>query len=104
MPTTIPIQIRKRANDNRVRAFDFKSYAEIIAGETIVGPTVTLLTTDGALTVGSPVVSGSQVQVAISGGTEGYTYLLRCDAPLSVSPYSLEMIGEMVVEVTPSPS
>jgi hypothetical protein len=66
--------LRKPAGMARYYLFDFSAFAEVRAGETLSTPAIT--STPTGLIVGSPTVSGSQVQVLVSGGTAGTRYTL----------------------------
>jgi hypothetical protein len=62
-----------------VFAFDLSEQPEIVAGDTLSGtPTVahTLVSGSGTLTLGSPSISGSKIQLQVSGGTNGATWKL----------------------------
>lgn len=60
--------LEKRADWSRLYEFDFSSFAEVVAGETLSSPSVPAVT---GLTIGTPSVSGSSILVSISGGTAG---------------------------------
>ena len=72
--TLVKPRLRRRVGYSRTHGFDFSDYAESEAGQTISTVTVTVDPAD--LTLGVPVASGSEVQVAISGGRVGITYEL----------------------------
>lgn len=71
--------------------FDFSKFPEVIAGETLSSPAISVADPSG-LTVGSPAVTlvvrdgiaaGKGVQVTISAGSSGETYTVQCDATTS---------------------
>jgi hypothetical protein len=82
MTTLIKIPV-----ESRTYAFNFASQTEIAdAAETLSGtPTVTseLLSGSGALTIGSPSISGAKVVVDISGGSEGDLHHLTASCSTS---------------------
>lgn len=82
-------KLPKIAGETRSFVFDFTTYAELKAGETISAPSVAAVS---GLTIGTPAVlaaevdgvaAGKGVQVAISGGTAGTTYTVNCSVTTS---------------------
>ena len=71
MPTTTLLE--KAPTEIRTYAFDFSEVSEILAGQTLTG-TPTVSGSPSGLTFGSPSISGSKVNVAISAGSDGTTY------------------------------
>lgn len=85
--------------------FDFSNFPEVVAGETLSNPTVTV-TVGSGLTVGSPAVTtverdevaaGAGVAVTVSSGTPGTTYTLECKVTTSGGAQRV-VKGEIVVE------
>lgn len=79
----------KIASELRTFVFDFTTYAELEAGETISSPSVPAVT---GLTIGTPTVTtsaiddvaaGKAVQCNLSGGTAGTTYTVNCSVTTS---------------------
>lgn len=76
--------------EDRVVAWDFKNFPEIIAGATLQSspvPVIQVVTPSGAATptFSTPAISGTQVQsqVSLTGGTAGVKYNTVCRAYLS---------------------
>jgi hypothetical protein len=67
----------------RTFRFDFSSFAEVVAGETISSPSVTA--TPSGLTIGSPTIpSGtSRVEATVTGGAGGQRYNVTCSVTTS---------------------
>lgn len=63
---------------DRVYGCEFDSYPEVVAGQALAGtPTVTLSPIDSAVaepTVSGETISGTEVQFAVSGMTDGAKY------------------------------
>lgn len=69
---------------SRVYSFDFKLFNELVTGQTISLATVTATPgTSPALTLGSPTISGSQVNVNLSSGAAGTLYTIKVDITTS---------------------
>jgi hypothetical protein len=94
MSEPIPTTLYKRAAWSRLMVFEFEKFAELVAGQTLSAPTVTV--TPSGPTIGSPAVSGSQIQVRVSGGTAGVTYSLLCTATTSGSS-TIDQTGILIV-------
>jgi hypothetical protein len=76
----------KYPDDDRLYDFDFSLQAELVDGQTIASATVDQTVRSGgsgALTIGTPAISGGRVQVQITGGVEGSTYALTCEITTS---------------------
>jgi hypothetical protein len=76
--------IPKTVEENLTYFLDAKLLPEIVAGDTlssVVGIVVSPI--DGTLTLGTPSISGTQVQVQISGGTLDTTYSLKAKVNLA---------------------
>ena len=63
----------KTPSTTRIYAFGFAEVSEILSGQTLTG-TPSISGSPSGLTFGSPSISGSDVLVAISGGTDDVTY------------------------------
>lgn len=87
----IPVTtIQKYTGEFRAFCFDFSNAPEVVAGETLSSPTVTV--SPSGPTIGSPsvlssafddVASGKGIKVTVSGGTAGTTYTLTCTVTTS---------------------
>lgn len=65
----------KRPPEQRLGAWEFKNFPEIVGGDALSSaPSISVA--PAGLTVGTPVIAGTQVQALVSGGTDGITYLL----------------------------
>ena len=78
MPYDLP-QLEKRPADSRLYDLEFDALLTQ-AGDTISSVTsfVVTPTTLSPLTFGTPVASGTRVQVRLSGGLSGVTYKITC--------------------------
>ncbi len=85
----------KRAAWSRAYEFDFGDFEEVIAGAVLSAPSVTA--SPSGLTIGSPVVSGTDVNVQISGGTAGVAYLVTCTVTLGGGPSTVDQVGTLSV-------
>lgn len=85
--------LTKRTTWSRLYDFDFSSMAEMQAGETISTASVPSVS---GVTVGSTVISGSRVQVRISGGTANASYTLTCTITTSGGS-TLDLTGILYV-------
>ncbi len=85
----------KRPDFSRLYDFSYGDFEEIVAGETI--SSADPVTADQAgLTIGAAAIAGSRVQVRISGGTSGKTYLLTSSV-LTSGGNRLSMQGALSV-------
>jgi hypothetical protein len=66
------------AGEDRVASWDFASFPEIAAGETLESAVVT--TSPVGLTVAATSVSGDKILARITGGVAGVTYDVVCIA------------------------
>lgn len=86
-------RLPKIASETRNFVFDFTTFSELEAGETISSPSVPAVS---GLTIGSPsvttedviedghtVAAGKGVQVSIGGGTAGTSYTVNCTVSTS---------------------
>ena len=91
----------KGPSESRLYDFEFAATPEIDGGQTIVTATVTAEeTTSPALTIGTPTISGSRVQVRISAGKLGQLYELKCVITTS-SSNTLETHHNLLVDEVP---
>jgi hypothetical protein len=81
--------LKKRPVEVRLYVFDFSSFPEVLAGETLSAPSVPAVS---GLTIGSPAVTsvirdgiaaGKAVEVTIAGGTDGTSYDVEASASTS---------------------
>lgn len=87
----------KQPDEVRQYTFDYSAQLEVVAGETLTGsPTVTATVLNGAgsLTIGSPSISGTKVNVTISGGVLGENYAVKCLVQTNAS-HTLACVGEL---------
>lgn len=72
--------LEKRVNESRVYDFSFSAKMVDVENISSVLSLVSAATTTGptALTLGTPAIAGKQVQVRISGGSNGGLYLQTC--------------------------
>lgn len=95
------VRLFKQPAESRLYTFEFADQVEIAdAGESLTGTptiTVTLLSGSGSLTVGSPTISGTKVQVQISGGTAEDRFQVVCQVNTSGS-HVLECTGELRIK------
>lgn len=72
--------LEKRVNESRLYNMNFSPKMADAESITNIDLFTSAATTTGptALTLGSPAISGKQVQVRISAGTDGGKYLLTC--------------------------
>lgn len=75
-------QLQKRSDWSRLYNFEFAQFEEIVAGDTISSASVPAVV---GLTLGTPAISGSQVQLTIAGGTVGATYKVVCTITTAAS-------------------
>ncbi len=82
------------ALEDRIYQFDFSRKSELIAGQTILASPAPVFSQSNnvgaaALTVGAPVISGSQVQFDITGPStiDGTQYSVACRVKLSGGGY-----------------
>jgi hypothetical protein len=93
----------KRAGEVRSYALSFANLPEITGGQQLTGITsvtaniVTNLAGAGNLTVGASTLSGSSVQVLLSGGTDGVTYQIVFTVTTNAG-VTLVGIGYLLVE------
>lgn len=85
--------MRKVGESGRKYAFDFKRFPELIGGDTLAS--VVSVTSSAGQTLGSPVISGSQVVVPVFGATPG-TYTMTCNVTTAAG-IPLESTFQMVV-------
>lgn len=98
MKTLVVKTLTKIASEEIRYVFDFQQYPEVIAGETLSVPTVTVEATSpdtvasDTLTIGTPAVTSAAVdgvpagkgaQVLISDGTPGTLYTVDCVVTVS---------------------
>lgn len=93
-------QLSKEAAWARLYTFDFSEANEVAEmSEQIVSATVTCPNNDGALRIGTPLLTASSVQVLISGGTAGLTYQLVCSVNFSGNPSGQTVDLDALLEV-----
>lgn len=97
------IKLFKQPGETRYYSFDFSLQDEIVGGDTLTGspvPTVvqSTLSGSGALTLGSPLVSGNTVQLSVSGGVDGERYRLLCTVR-TTGGFILQCAGELRVSI-----
>lgn len=70
------------SSENRVVAWDFKLFPEIVAGDTLSSAVVEFTPASPALTFGAPAVSGTQIQatLTVTGGVQNAEYKTTCTA------------------------
>lgn len=90
----------KYPEETRTYSFEFEDQDEIEAGESL-SATVTVTKTQVAgdadtLTVGTPAVAGTKVNVEISGGALNDVYQLRCDVTTS-SGAIISLVGLLAI-------
>lgn len=86
--------LEKLAAWSRLYDFNFATFSELVAGQTISSPSV--VSSPSGLTVGSPTVSSALVQVRLSGGTAGTDYSVTCSVTTSGSS-TLTIVGILKV-------
>lgn len=99
--------LEKYSFENRLYDFAFQFQPELVGGQTLSSPSVTQIlavsiatgatVVDAALVIGTPVVSGTIVQVRISAGTPNVAYTLRCTVTTSGGS-TLECDGILIVD------
>ncbi len=70
--------IDKRVAWVRTYEWDFSRFAEVIAGNTLTSPTVSVTGPDTALTASAASVVGAKVLSTLAGGNTGLVYTLEC--------------------------
>ena len=83
MPTVARFGLDVNGNsENRVPAWDFKLFPEIVAGDTLVSGVIEYSPNDGKLNFGSTTVSGTQIQatLTVTGGVANTEYETTCTA------------------------
>ena len=104
------LTLRKYAGEVRAYGFDFSKFPEVMSGETLSSPTVTVSPTGP--TIGTPTVTtvpfdpgrgaeliqtGKGVKVSVSAGTAGVSYTLTCTVTTSGGA-TLKILGTLAVE------
>lgn len=88
----------KFPGETRDYAFEFADQVELQNGETLTGtPTVTATLRRGTpttLTLGTPTINGSQVQISIAGGTLGDHYDILCIVATNAS-HTIAALGRL---------
>jgi hypothetical protein len=85
--------LEKTAYEAKYYVFDFSDELEV--GETISpNPAVTAL--PAGLTIGTPVINGQAVQVKLSSGTAGVSYVVTCKIGTSATE-AIEGSGRLTV-------
>jgi len=79
--------------------FDFRKHPRILNGDTVASAVVTssLVSGNGSITLGDPVVDGSRVQFQISGGADGDIHLVKCLAT-TMQGETLEGLAKLYVK------
>lgn len=83
MPTVAKFGLDVNGNsENRVVAWDFKLFPEIVAGDTLSSAVIEFTPATPALTFGTATVSGTQIQatLTVSGGVANAVYETTCTA------------------------
>jgi hypothetical protein len=77
---SIPVILQKPADERLILyQFAFARHPNLALGQRITSASITV-DGDGALTLSPPTIQGSNVQVALSQGTSGQYYTLKCVA------------------------
>lgn len=67
---------KKRPNERRLYNFDFQNFPELQAGQTLSSVQTYSRLPASSLTLNSATISGTVVQLDVSGGTDGVTYVV----------------------------
>jgi hypothetical protein len=88
----------KRAAESRLYSMDFANLPEIAGGGALAAVT-SVMASPAGLTVGTGTISGTKVQVTISGGTDGVLYQVLFTATTNANPAAtLVGIGYLLVD------
>jgi hypothetical protein len=88
----------KRAAESRTYTMDFSQQPEIAGGQ-VLSSVVSVAASPAGLTVGTGTISGSTVQVTLSGGTDGVLYQVSFTVTTNANPAAtLVGIGYLQVD------
>ena len=92
----------KQSTEKRTLSFDFlgggygTSTCKLKSGDTVAS--ITSLTADAGVTIGTPSLVGNVVSVQVSGGIHGSTYFVQCNVTTTPSADILELDAIVVIQ------